>query len=375
MKAKYFKCGFFLAVAAMLFTACEPDRDDNPTINTNNMPTEFKLNTPAYSTQLVDLASSKTVNFTWNQPNYGFTVPVTYSFQVSADDTWKDAVLDENGNEVTPATYADVTGSFKTVTGGVSGKALNNGICTVKGWTPTSTLPANIDIYVRCKACLEDLSVPAVFSNSVKLKVVPSTPVKEFAEFIYAIGDDSGWSTSNTLHSGKDENNLFNGEYAGLAYLNTEFKFRSDKDEWIGDNWGLGDADGTLAVGAGNITVAEPGFYKIDVNMDKLTFELLKIDVISIIGTVNGSWDNDTDMTYNKDTGAWEATADLNAGEMKFRVNHDWTWSWGGTKDGTDYANLTYNEGKNLALDADGTYFIQLFVSYEGNNKVVITKK
>jgi hypothetical protein len=191
MKTKYFKGGLFLAMIGLLFTACDSDRDDNPTIDTNNMTTEFKLNTPAYSTQLVDLATSDKVNFTWNQPNYGFTVPVTYSFQVSADDTWKDAVVDENGNEVTPATYADVTGSFTSVKGGVSGKALNNSICTVKGWDPESTLPASMEIYVRCKAMLADLSVPAVYSNSVKLTVVPSTPVTEYAEFIYAIGDDT----------------------------------------------------------------------------------------------------------------------------------------------------------------------------------------
>ena len=363
MKAKYFKSGLFLAVVGMLFTACDTDRDDNPTIDTNNMTTEFKLNTPAYSTQLVDLATSNTVNFTWSQPGYGFAVPVAYSFQVSADDTW------------TEGSYADVTGTFTTVSGGVSAKALNNGICTVKDWTPDSDIPAKIDIYVRCKATLADLSVPAVYSNSVKLTVVPSTPVTEYPEFIYQIGDDTEWGSTNALRSDKDENGLFTGEYAGLAYLKSEFKFRSDKDEWIGDNWGIGASDGTLELNAGNITVPESGFYKIDVSMGGLTYELLKIDVISIIGTVNGSWDNDTDMTYNEKSGAWEVTTQLNAGEMKFRVNHDWTWSWGGNGSGTAYNDLTYNSGANLALDAVGTYKIELYVSYEGNNKVVITQQ
>ena len=377
MKTKYFKSGLFLAVAALLFASCDSDRDDNPTVNTDNMTTEFKLNTPAYATQLIDLASSNTVNFTWNQPNYGFAVPVTYSFQVSVDDTWVDAVLDAEGNEITPATYADVTGSFTTVSGGVAGKALNNGIAKVKGWDPDSEIPANIDIYVRCKAVLADLSVPAVYSNSVKLKVVPMAPVTEYAEFIYEIGDDTGWASSNALRSDADENGLFTGEYAGLMYLKSEFKFREDKDDWnIGTNWGVGEEEGSLAEGADNITITEPGFYKVNVNMADLTYELLKIDVISIIGTVNGSWDNDTDMEYNEETGAWEVTADLTAGAMKFRVNHDWTWSWGGANDDPKALdNLTYNSGKDLDLDADGTYFIQLFLSYEGNNKVVVTKK
>lgn len=375
MKAKYFKCGLFMAVVGMLFTACDADRDDNPTIDTNNTAVVFKLNTPAYSTQLVDLKTSNTVNFTWNQPEYGFAVPVTYSFQVSADDTWTDAVLGSDGKEVTPATYADVAGSFTTVSGGVSGKALNTSICKVKNWKPDSDLPASMQIFVRCKALLADESVPAVYSNSVKLTVVPTTPVKDYPQFIYQIGDDTGWATANALCSSKDDNGIYTGEYAGLAYLNSEFKFRSDKDDWnIGTNWGV-DGEGKLAEGADNVKLDEAGFYKIDVNMDKMTLELLKIETISIIGTVNGSWDTDTDMAYNKETGAWEATATLNAGEMKFRVNHDWTWSWGGKKDGTDYTNLTYNNGANLELASGGTYLIQLFLSYEGNNKVVITSK
>jgi len=365
MKAIYFKSGLLMAAVAMLFTACDSDRDDNPIIDTNNMTNEFVLNTPAYSTQVVDLATSNTVNFTWSQPGYGFTVPVTYSFQVSADDTW------------TEGSYADVTGSFTTVRGGVSGKALNNGICTVKGWDPESEIPATIDVYVRCKAILTDLSVPAVYSNSVKIKVAPTTPVTEYPEFIYEIGDDSdGWSISHALRSAKDENGLFTGEYAGLTYLNKEFKFREDKESWnVGTNWGVGDEEGTLAEGAGNITVPEEGFYKMDVSMADMTYTLMKVNVISIIGTVNGSWDTDTDMTYNKETGAWEVTTALNAGEMKFRVNHDWTWSWGGNGSGTAYNDLTYNNGANLALDAGGNYKVELYVSYEGNNRVVVTKQ
>jgi hypothetical protein len=61
---------------------------------------------------------------------------------------------------------------------------------------------------------------------------------------------------------------------------------------------------------------------------------------------------------------------------MKFRMNHDWAISWGGANgDATAYDNLTQNNGKDLDLTENGTYFVQLFISYEGNNKVVITKQ
>ena len=78
-------------------------------------------------------------------------------------------------------------------------------------------------------------------------------------------------------------------------------------------------------------------------------------------------------MTYNQATGAWEVTATLNAGEMKFRMNHDWAISWGGANgDGTNYGDLTQNNGANLQVAA-GTYLIQLYIQHEGANKVVLT--
>ena len=121
---------------------------------------------------------------------------------------------------------------------------------------------------------------------------------------------------------------------------------------------------------------AEAGFYQIDVDLAAMTYKTTLVSTISIIGTVNGNWDTDTDLTYNTETGAWEVTAALKAGAMKFRMNHDWTISWGGANgDPKAYNNLTQNGGKDLDLPEDGNYFIQLFITFEGNNKVLVVKK
>jgi hypothetical protein len=101
-----------------------------------------------------------------------------------------------------------------------------------------------------------------------------------------------------------------------------------------------------------------------------MNFSLTPITSISIIGTVNGNWDTDTDMTFNKASGAWECMATLNAGEMKFRANHDWTWNWGGT----DLSNFTQG-GANYNLAEGGTYFIQLFARCDTKAYAVITKQ
>ena len=345
---------------------CEEDRDDNPVLDTNNMPASFVLNTPAYATQLTDLGTSTAVNFTWNQPAYGMTLPVVYSFQLSVDDTWTDAVVNENGEVVTPATYADLAGSFTTVSGGVKAVAVNNAIMELKGWDAETVLPASMDVYMRCKATLLDTKVPAVYSNSVKLLVVPAAPSSSYDEFVYAV---------HKLRSAVDENDLFTGEYCGFAYLNSEFKFRSHEDSWDAPDWGFKE-EGVLEEQAGNISVPAPGFYMMEMSLADMTYKLTPVTSISIIGTVNGSWDTDTDMTYNETEGCWEVEATLNAGAMKFRMNHDWTYSWGGANgDPKAYDNLTYDSGKDLDLDADGTYLIKLYIETETCNKVVITKK
>lgn len=188
-----------------------------------------------------------------------------------------------------------------------------------------------------------------------------------FNEYIYEIGNESGWSTSHALRCPN-----FDGKYQGYYWMDGEYKFKPNADNWDGD-W-ENDGEGKIADNGGsNMPGLAAGFYQIDVNLADMTYAATLVESISIIGTVNGNWDTDTDLTYNKETGAWEVIATLNAGEMKFRMNHDWAISWGGANgDGTNYSDLTQNGGANLQVAA-GTYLIQLYIQHEGANKVVLT--
>lgn len=188
-----------------------------------------------------------------------------------------------------------------------------------------------------------------------------------FAEYIYEIGGWD-WNTNRALRSPN-----FDGKYQGYYWINSEFKFKPNEGNWDGDWEDAGNGTMTDA-GGPNMSVAEAGFYQLDVNLVDMTYGTTKVDCISIIGTVNGNWDTDTDLAYNAETGAWEAVATLNQGEMKFRMNHDWSVSWGGVNgDSSSFGDLTQNGGANLWLDTAGTYLVQLYIQYEGANKVVLT--
>jgi len=194
-----------------------------------------------------------------------------------------------------------------------------------------------------------------------------------YPDFFYEIGNESGWSTSHALGANGE-----GGKYQGYYYLDGEYKFKPNADNWDNDlEYVSGDNMSGILTSDGGPNCPDPGagFYQIDLDAAGMTFSLTKVDVISIIGDFNG-WGGDVDMTYNKDAGCWEATAEVNANGFKFRMNHDWTISWGGANgDGKLYNNLTQNNGANIIVDEAGTYKFQLYISYEGNNKVVMTKQ
>lgn len=74
-----------LLCSLAFLTACDDDRDNNPTIQT---PTTFVLNTPSYAQANVDLATSESLAFSWSQPDYGFPALASYQIQVSPTNRW-----------------------------------------------------------------------------------------------------------------------------------------------------------------------------------------------------------------------------------------------------------------------------------------------
>lgn len=200
------------------------------------------------------------------------------------------------------------------------------------------------------------------------------TPLS-FDEYFYEIGGDSNWKSTNALYGGNGD-----GKYQGFYYLNGEFKFKpqAGTDDWSGDY--EFDGEGKIADNGNGKNCPDPGagFYKIDVDLQAGTYALTQIKSITVVGNHN-KWtvdDAKCHMTYNAKAGYWELTTTLKDG-FKFAMNDDWAISWGGANgDATAYDNLSVKDGKDLNVPAgEGTYKIQLYLSHEGANKVVLTKQ
>ena len=190
-----------------------------------------------------------------------------------------------------------------------------------------------------------------------------------FADFIYGIGQDTGWSSVFFLRSGVTDG-ANNGIYRGFQYLSAEFKFKPNADNWDND-WEF-DGEGKIADNGGSNCPApeEAGYYMIEVNLNDMTYKLTLIKTIGIVGTAQGSWDTDTDMTYDAEKGAWVIKdVELSTGEMKFRANDGWDISWGGSLDA-----MTTQNGDNIKVEA-GTYDIVFYALCDGKANATMTKK
>lgn len=182
-------------------------------------------------------------------------------------------------------------------------------------------------------------------------------PPKSTADYtlLYVPGSYQGWDPANigTVLASVLNDGKFEG-YLNFPDAGTEFKFCTTPD-WD-NNYGDDAGDGTLEPNGANIVAADAGYYKINVDLNTLTYTTLKT-YWGVIGSATaGGWDSDQDMTYDAVNGVWVATLDLTEGEMKFRANDDWAVNYGDNGgDGT-----LEQDGSNIPIPEAGTYLITM---------------
>ncbi len=226
----------------------------------------------------------------------------------------------------------------------------------------------NIDflLYSHCE------SIPnGVPSASFMLPV--TTYLATFPELLYMPGSHQGWDPASapTLK----QNTLFKGVYEGVVDLrtkdgsNVQFKF-SPNPRWEGDFGGQVElskfgADYNAARGSvgskDNIEIPS-GIYNVFLNKKYNTVEFVQIDKLCLTGDAVGGWGDgfDFEMEYDPIAQKFTTTAQLETQKsLKIRLNHDWTYSYGGQVD-----NISLHMGDNISFTGEsGEYRIVLDVS------------
>lgn len=87
----------------------------------------------------------------------------------------------------------------------------------------------------------------------------------------------------------------------------------------------FGGSDGNIILFGDAIVANDSGQYRITVNLDNNTYELLQIDFWSMVGTpINGGWGGDEPLEYQGNS-VWQASINLiETGGFVFRANGDW---------------------------------------------------
>jgi len=169
-----------------------------------------------------------------------------------------------------------------------------------------------------------------------------------------------GFPRLDLLNSGitqKIESPLGDGKYVGIVYLDPSKPFTLKDPETSTVYGGTG---GTLAENGTAFTPTTLGYYRLTANTSALTYTLDPYNVGLVGSATPNGWNSpDQKMTYNTQTGTWDITITLVAGDIKFRLNDDWAWNLGGT-----LSALSHN-GSNYTVTA-GNYTISLTITTYG---------
>ena len=388
------------AVGLSLFTSCKDDNESNPTLT---QPTAFEIYLQPSFDGKVNLDLEKTeapLVLSWSQPtpynNFNAPVVPTYTIQVSPTGTFNQA-FDASAEDNSGADFFTINETYSSGKGAeISTQSLNRSLVEFFGWSE-STMPAQQPVSIRVKSAIRDASFneyDVIYSNVITISTVPYYIVLKNAdpEIWWLIGADiadGSWGGDiakcvipmQTIEGCEYEKKTGQGEIQWIGYLGGNgFKLRGSMD----DGWAtqIGQNDGGYVKndgGSGNITVSEPGLYKITLN----TAELAKVgdkenttaltiekydgsapvyDGMAISGSFN-DWGN-TDMTpcsADWENHEWYITHDFAAGdEVKVKEADSWDFNKGG--EFIPYGEGMYvygvGNGANLVVTEAGKYMI-----------------
>lgn len=392
-----FKSTILLAAAGLtLFTSCKDDNDSNPTLT---QPTTFVLNEVNIKGNIV-LEKTASVTLTWSQPtpynNFNAPVVPTYWVEMSPTGQFTKA-FDPNAEDNTGADYFTLDETYSSGQGvDITANTLNRSMLQLLGWTET-TIPAIQPLSIRVKSAVRDASFNeygVIYSNVITMNTVPYYEELRAAdpEIWWLIGADiadGSWGGDfgkcvipmQTVEGYDYDKKTGGGEIQWIGYLGGNgFKLRGSMD----DNWAtqIGQNDGGFVKndgGSGNITVTEPGVYKVTLNTaalaavaDGANTTALTIEKYDGTATVfsgmaiSGSFNDWSDTEMSPCSTGWEnhdwyITHDFAANdEVKIKQAGSWDYNKGGAL--VDYSQGMYvygvNNGDNLKISEAGTYLI-----------------
>lgn len=353
------KFNIYMLIALFVgFTSCENDEERlyiNPTdqvakpVLSLEGITEIELNEAN-----VDMVPA-IIN--WTKSDFGTDVLVEYSLELSTTSDFKE-VKDP------------IVVGNNTYTKALTGTDLSNWAIKYFNGLDDSSSPVLVDFYIRISATIlkenpkVTISPDVLYSNGIKLTVLPYYVPPEFPTEMYMIGAEFGdwkWESEDVVEMVPVHS--FPGNFWAIRYIEAGkgFKWCAQK-EWKGDFFSLGEDLGFYTQD-GNAFVEASGLYMIYMDMDngKISVEPAKVFGM---GDCFGGWDMGK-YPFAIDGKTLTATT-TGRGDIRIYANSDiapiegdwWKMefvffdgkiTYRGT--GDDQERVTVAEGKQVVLD------------------------
>lgn len=346
MKNNIFKHLFLALTLVLGLTSCE-DRD---IITIDNVNSPIVMDLSASSLVLdSNFPSNPALTVSWEPATATVPVEMKYKVQISGTEDFAQKI------DLATKDKSQTVASFTTQEMNEAAKKI--------GLVPYEA--QNMHFRVISFLGVDDMMQQ---SETTSLLVTPylASPTYDY-EDLYLVGDATagGW---DNLADNFNLLPLLKTAEAGKYTFTGLFKVGGFKMIKVKGSWdaqvGMGAAEGTLSTdgGSGDIKILTEGYYKLTVDTGALTYSIEPVTVssptytsISIIGSVNGDWDTDTELTQSTfDPHMWsKAAVSLNGGEFKFRANNAWDTSWGTN---SEFFGTATTNGANIPLTSEWIY-------------------
>ncbi|NLP56833.1 SusE domain-containing protein [Lutibacter sp. B1] len=370
--------------------SCEDDDD----ADINIMPSETVegiavLNTP----EVLDFEITETTEtfvgneeevattFSWSPVTSNYNGTILYFLE-----------MDIQGNNFKNAAYIPLDSGGSTETSlDITNGDLNLAVNQINTYLVTSgsalavnfSVATEFEVRVISKA---DVSGDKTYSEPISIYVNAYEEIVVIEPELFLVGSIqsyygvSSWTPEQALemrYIGDGTTKVFEAYVKGTS--GDIFKFISNQVGWddIVGNYGVidGAQDGNLMDGSdsGNIEIPEEGQYYVQVDLDNLTYKLVKMQWGVIGSATPNAWDGETAMTYDFNSNSWTIDIALTDGEIKFRSKNigdevygdEWAFNVG-----VSDPMVTYNPAaSNFAVSA-GNATLTLKINVNGTAEV-----
>lgn len=271
------------------------------------------INVPSANAVVVlnELTPNETVTFEWERAVSSAGFGVTY-----------EVVIDTTGT-------TDFSNPILAIRSGNQGKdnflAITHS--TIDLALAQSGFPANSEATVAYAVRATSLSKTSIATSTLKFFRF-ATETKPSQLFISGTATENNGSLSQAIAMRRLNNSSSSSSNVYEVYTRLEdggtFKFFSERGL---PAFQFGGANGAVVPFGEAITVSQAGEYRVQIDLDANTYDLLKIDFWSMVGSpISGGWGGDEPLVYQSG-GIWKASINLvGTGGFAFRANGDWAY-------------------------------------------------